>query len=229
MGTLDECKPVDNNTKLLLTSSNSGGILLLDIATKTPLFYAGGQNAHSADLLPNNKIVAALSTGEAGNKVVVHDINRPDEIIFQDNLLGGHGIVWIPERNRVYALGSREIIEYSLVNWASTTPQLKRERSWNVPGNSGHDLSRVNKDKLLITSNYTYALDLNEGTFTTFSALQNITNVKSVNYFENTGWLVYTRGENGEYWSNNVHMKNPAKTVTIPGYRIYKARLMENK
>ena len=52
---MDECKLVDNKTKILITSS-SGIALLLDRETKNCLFYAYVPMAHSADFLPGNRI-----------------------------------------------------------------------------------------------------------------------------------------------------------------------------
>lgn len=58
---LDECKPVDGGSKILLTSSG-GGVLLLDRESKKSLFYAHVPMAHSADLLPDGRVAVALST-----------------------------------------------------------------------------------------------------------------------------------------------------------------------
>ena len=65
MRTIDECKVVDNNRKMLVTSS-SGGCVLIDIATKEVLFYATARNAHSAELLPEGRIAVALSVHNSG-------------------------------------------------------------------------------------------------------------------------------------------------------------------
>ena len=54
MRNLDECKFVDNNTKMLLTASGDG-MMLLDIETKDILTYAHVPMAHSADLLPGTQ------------------------------------------------------------------------------------------------------------------------------------------------------------------------------
>ena len=62
----DECKPVDYNSKILITSSG-GGVVLIDRETKKPLFFAHVPNAHSGELLPGGRIVVALSTANGGN------------------------------------------------------------------------------------------------------------------------------------------------------------------
>ena len=68
LATLDECKPFENNTKLMLTSSG-GATVVLDIKTKKVLFYAKTPMAHSAEILPNNRIVVANSTHSKGNSI----------------------------------------------------------------------------------------------------------------------------------------------------------------
>ena len=50
----DECKPVDGNSKILITSSG-GGVVLVDRETKKTLFYARVPMAHSAEMLPGDR------------------------------------------------------------------------------------------------------------------------------------------------------------------------------
>lgn len=85
MRNLDECKFVDNNTKMLLTASGDG-MMLLDIETKDILCYAHVPMAHSADLLPNNRIAVALSTHKKGNALEIYDIDQPEKVMFRDSL-----------------------------------------------------------------------------------------------------------------------------------------------
>ncbi|MDR0582070.1 MAG: WD40 repeat domain-containing protein [Prevotellaceae bacterium] len=233
MKTLDDCKSVDDNTKLLMTSSTGGGVLLLERSTKKCLFYAHAPQAHSADLLPNGKIVVALSTTEQGNSIEVYDINKPEEVLFRDELHGAHGAVWMAARNRFYALGSSVLREYSLKNWGSNTPELILEKEWSVPLGNGHDLSAVNSNTFLVSSNSSasfagkvYLFEIDTGKFTLFEPEILSGDIKSVNYIQETGWLVYTQAEEN-YWTENIYMINPTKKLTIPGYRMYKVRLMK--
>ncbi len=55
-----DCKPVRGGRQILITSSLSG-IALVGRETKRTSFYATGENAHSADLLPGNRIAVATS------------------------------------------------------------------------------------------------------------------------------------------------------------------------
>lgn len=77
---LDDCKPVDNGKKLLVTSSYNW-CALLDIATGEVLFHTtAAPNAHSAEMLPDNRIAVACSEGSNSNnnKVQVYDIGTSE-------------------------------------------------------------------------------------------------------------------------------------------------------
>jgi hypothetical protein len=228
--TLDDCKPVDNNTKLLLTSSNSGGVLLLEYATKKCLFYAQVSQAHSAEWLPGGKVAVVLSTDDNGNRINVYDSKLSEQVLFSEALTGGHGVVWIPERDRLYVLGSQELREYSLKDWETSSPKLVREKTWYVPGTNGHDLSRVNASTLLLSSKNVYSFSIDAESFTLFKPDKLAGSIKSVNYVEDDDWVVYTQAANAdEYWNHYIYMLNPDKVLTLPeSYRMYKVRLMKN-
>jgi hypothetical protein len=222
---LDECKPVDGDTKLLLTGGN--GLLLLERKTKKCLFFAYVPAVHSADLLPDNKIVAALSTNEKGNSIEVYGIRQSGKVLFKAPLHSGHGAVWISERNRFYALGFDELREYSLKNWNTSSPELKLEKSWKIPVKSGHDLFRVSKNELLVSGHEgVCAFNIEQEKFTPFKPLQSVPNVKSVNYIPETGKLLYTKAEES-WWTHNIYMENPNKKITMPNLNIYKVRMIK--
>lgn len=222
---VDECKPVNGGKDLLITSS-SGCVLLLERETKKCLFYAYVPNAHSADLLPDNKIVVALSVNPAGNSLEVYDISRPEQVLFKDSLYSGHGAVWIPERNRFYALGYSELREYSLKNWNTSSPELVLEKEWIIPVKSGHDLSSISQDELLVSGHEGVCLfDINKEEFRPFVPLQSVLNVKSVNYNKETGRLLYTKAEES-WWTYNIYFRNPEKIITIPDIKLYKVRFI---
>jgi hypothetical protein len=222
---LDECKPVDSGTKLLLTGGK--GLLLLERETKKCLFFAYVPAVHSADLLPDHKIVAALSVHEKGNSIEVYDIKQPGKALFKDSLHSGHGAVWIPERDRFYALGFDELREYSLKDWNTPSPGLQLERRWKIPVEDGHDLSRVSKEELLVSAHEgVYSFNIEQEKFTPFKPLQSVRDVKSVNYILETGKLLYTKAEES-WWTHHIYLENPNKTITLPGLNIYKVRAIK--
>src|SRR6185436_3535907 len=65
-GSTDDCKPVDGGRKILITSSG-GAAALVERSTGKVLFYAAVPNAHSAEVIPGNRLVAASSTHLEGN------------------------------------------------------------------------------------------------------------------------------------------------------------------
>ena len=220
---LDECKPVDGGKNILATSS-SGAVVLLERATKKCLFYAQVPNAHSADALPNGRIVVALSTIAKGNHLEVYDRNQPEKVLFRDSLYSAHGTVWNAKRQRLYTLGYDNLREYSLLNWNTPSPALKLEKKWTIPGSSGHDLSRVSDDILLVSEhNGVHVFDISSETFTPFEPLKSAKDIKSVNYNSKTKHLVYTQAEES-WWTFNVYLRNPDKTIHIPNIRLYKVR-----
>lgn len=222
--TTDECKPVDGN-KLLITSSG-GGVVLVDRKTSATLFYAHVPNAHSADYLPGNRIVVALSTAPKGNSIQLFDVGKPDQVLFEDSLYSGHGAVWIAKRKLLFVLGYDVLRTYSLKDWDTDHPSLVKESEWKLPDNGGHDLYSVSPDEFLFsTSNTVWRFDVDDSTFSPFEPLKNVKNVKSVNYDGKTGELVYTKGEIS-WWTHNIYFQHPADTFRVPGINVYKARVI---
>ena len=222
---IDECKAVDNNTKMLITSS-SDCCLLIDIATKEVLFYANVVNAHSADMLPNGRIAIALSTNNRGlgNALALYDVKHPEKRIFRDSLYSGHGVVWNSKRESLFALGYKELREYKLKDWQSETPSLEKVAEWELPINSGHDLSPVDENRMLISGREGVVwFDIEKQEFSPFEPLEGVAHVKSVNFDAKTSRLIFTKGETS-WWTQNIYQKNPDKTVTIDSIRLYKAR-----
>lgn len=220
---MDECKFVDNNTKVLLASS-SGGVLLIERATKECLFYAYAPMAHSVDLLPGKRIAVANSTHPKGNSIELYDLDKPEVVIWKDTLYSGHGSVWMNKRNRYYALGYQELREYSLKEWNTPTPSMQLERTWTIPDKGGHDLSPVSDYELLVSDHHGVSLfNIDTETFTSFAPLDAVENVKSVNFDKKTNALVYTKAEES-WWTFNFYMTNPDKTIHVPGTKWYKVR-----
>ena len=220
---LDECKFVDNNKKLLLTSSHSA-VVLLDIKSKKCDFYARVPMAHSADLLPNNRIAVALSTNKAGNSLEIYDISQPEKVLWRDSLYSGHGAVWHAERESLYALGYDVLREYKLKDWNTDAPALELVDSTPIPVKSGHDLVKVDNERMLISGHEGVMwFDVESKEFSPFEPLKDTHNVKSVNYNHKLNRLIYTKGE-VSWWTHNIYQKNPDKTITIDSMNVYKVR-----
>lgn len=220
---LDECKFVDGKRKLLLTSSHSG-VVLIDLKTRKNLFYARVPMAHSADLLPNDRVAVALSTHEKGNSLEIYDIAQPEKVLWRDSLYSGHGTVWHAERESLYALGYDVLREYKLRDWQSDSPSLEMVASWPIPVRSGHDLVKVDEQRMLVSGHEgVYWFDVESGEYVPFEPLAETVNVKSVNYNARSGRLIYTKAEES-WWTHHIYQENPAKVITIDNMNIYKVR-----
>lgn len=221
---LDDCKPVNKGTQILVTSSSSSTILL-DIATKKCLFYARTPMAHSAELLPGGRIVVANSTHPQGNDLVLYDISKPDIPVWRDTLYSGHGAVWCKKYKSLFALGYSELRRYSLQDWDSEAPSLKLEDAWALPGESGHELSPYGKDCLLISVHEgVFVFDITAGTFSPFGPLEGVKDIKSVNCNPENGRMIYTKAETS-WWTDHVYFENPSLTLSFdPAYKMYKVR-----
>ena len=220
---LDECKFVDSNKKLLLTSSHSA-VVLLDIKSKKCDFYARVPMAHSADLLPNNRIAVALSTNKAGNSLEIYDISQPEKVLWRDSLYSGHGAVWHAEQESLYALGYDVLREYKLKDWNTDAPALELVASTPIPVKSGHDLVKVDNERMLVSGHEGVMwFDVESKEFSPFEPLKDTHNVKSVNYNHKLNRLIYTKGE-VSWWTHNIYQKNPDKMITIDSMNVYKVR-----
>lgn len=222
----DDCKPVDGTSKILVTSSG-GGVVLIDRETKKSLFWSHSPMAHSAEILPGNRIVVALSTHAGGNSIELYDIGRPEVVVYKDSLYSGHGVVWIKKLESLFALGYDELRRYTLKNWDTDKPELQLAEKWTLPATGGHDLISTSDTRLIIsTSRNVWTFDIPQGKFSPFGPLADTVNVKSVNYDESTGELVYTKGEIS-WWTHSIYCKDPDKTIIIPGINLYKVRTLK--
>ena len=84
---MDECKTAQNGNWILMSSS-AGGAAIIERSSEKCLFYARVPAAHSIELLPNNRVVVALSHNEKGDCIQLFDIERPNQVLFQDSLFG---------------------------------------------------------------------------------------------------------------------------------------------
>ena len=235
---LDDCKPVDNGKKLLLTSSYNWSVLL-DIATKQVLFHTVQcPNAHSAELLPDNRIAVACSSGSGANnnKVQLYDITSPNKVLFQTELNSAHGVVWNQTAQRLYAVGGQSLLIYKLKNWDSAEPSLELEKTVRTPQGGLHDLTAVNSNTLCVAGNRAYLYDIGSGVFTEMKLFAASTAIKSLNYNDETGEMWYTDAtvpEGSQSWSSqtiryatDMNGSAATRTIRVPDQDMYKVRVM---
>ncbi len=227
--TVDDSKSVAGG-KQILVSSSSGGVVLLNRADKKVLFYAHVPNAHSIELLPNNRIAVAGSTAVGGNCVALYNISEPDVQLFRDSLYSGHGLVWDTKRKKLYALGYEELRQYVLQDWSGKSPKLLLEKKWKIPGIGGHDLQMApDGNNLFLTEHENpWVFSLEKFDFNKLPELAGIANVKSFGKHAGTGQLIFTIPEES-WWTFHVKFKNPARSFAFPGMHVYKARWVNDK
>jgi len=221
---IDECKPVHGNEDLLVTAS-TGGVALIHIKTKAVGFLTLLPQAHSAELLPGNRIVVASSTDAKGNSLQVFDARLNSRVLYRDSMYAAHGVVWDAARNQLYAVGGDELRIYRLANWQTDTPLLVKTASYTLPEKSGHDLQYMpgNNQLLFTTQHGVWVFDIATAAITPYKELANSVDVKSVSFSRTTHRLLFVQSEES-WWAYHLRLLHPAVHLSYPSIHIYKAR-----
>src|SRR5690606_23662635 len=111
----------------MMVSSSSGAVAILDISTRKVLFSAEVPNAHSIEILPGNRLAAAASTHDRGNKLMIFDLQTKN-LLFEDSLYSGHGVVWDHQRDGLYALGYDVLRFYT----DGDDGRMNMEKEWTI-------------------------------------------------------------------------------------------------
>ena len=225
--TTDECKPDDDGTRILITSSG-GGVALVNRADGRVLFHARVMNAHSAELLPNNRVAVVASHDPAGkgDRLIVFDLAKSNSEISSEELPWGHGVVWDASRNRLWALADKDLRVFELRDWDTRSPGLRRIELIPLPEAMGHNLSIVPGSSALAisTTNHCWLFDRETKTFRRHPELGDAKDVKSLSYHAATGQIAYVQAEGKNWWAERVHFLGPAGMIHIGGEHFYKAR-----
>lgn len=220
----DECKPIDGNKKILLTSSG-GATCILNVERREVEFYAHTPMAHSADVLPNGYVAVANSTHPKGNSLEIYHRSKPEVVLAKDTLYSGHGAVWHKDKERLFVLGFDDVRTYKL-NTVNNSVELLLEKTDILPKTGGHDLIQIDNENFLVTAHKTvFVYNINSGAFSPFNKLEDVANVKSVNYFPERDYLVYTKAEES-WWTFNIYSSNPDQTIHLPFIKLYKVRVV---
>lgn len=215
---MDECKVIEKGTKLLVCASN-GGCAMIERSTKRVLWRAKSRNAHSLDLLPENRVVVPSSLG--GDHLEVFDLKGVAAApIFKTPLRSAHGVFWDDARKCLWALGYDELCCYTLDNWETKKPSLKLKSTYKLPDTDGHDLRPVNASKnLLITTEHgVYLFDCDKWNFKPHPELKDLAKVKSVDVHPVTQRIVLST------WGTTLKLFAPEGSITFKDARPYKAR-----
>jgi len=216
---IDDCKAIKGGKEILISSS-SGAIAILNKKDKKVLFYTGVPNAHSLELLPDDKIVAAASTAGRGNRLMVFDINNSEKLLFSDSLYSAHGVEWDDKRNSLFALGYDVLREYKIIE----NFKLELFKEWEIPGISGHDLQMTPDGNNLFITEHTGAwiFNIENEKFSKIDNFPDAENIKSISQ-NNSGQFVFTVPEES-WWTYHVNFHNPTANLSFPDIHVYKAR-----
>lgn len=221
--TTDDCKPINNGKQILVTSSG-GGVALIEQESGNTLFYAAVPNAHSAELLPGDLLVAAASFSTKGNRLNLYSTNESNRVVFSDSLFGAHGLQWDGKRKVLWALGTEELRSYSLLKGES--PELVLRNTIELPESDGHDLQFLDsKNELgLTTASGVWIYSIDTEKFSKHPLIGEENKVKSISYNSINGETAYVKAGDESWWAYYIRFAGSNRVVYLPGEKIYKVR-----
>ncbi len=219
----DDCKPLADS---ILITSSFGGIAIIRRSDKHCLFYAYAPNAHSACLLPGNRVAVAASIGcDELQLYALTDSAEPSKPLTTIPLNGAHGVLWDAERKRLWTLCHDDLLLVE-VRGRGTDVELHVEKKWELPTPDGHDLSptRDGQSLFVTTGDHVYRFNKAEGTFALDPALGNRKKVKSVAEHPTTGEIVFHQATEEHWWSDTIRFVGDRAEVRLPDEKLYKIR-----
>ncbi|GGE02626.1 DUF6528 family protein [Paenibacillus nasutitermitis] len=195
-------------------------------------------NLHEAELLPNGNIAIAASSG-GWVRIYTSSQGPSSTVNVQFNLPEAHGLLWDPQQNVLWALGST--LNALTIGGTPAAPTITQKSSVALPTSHGHEMQPVygDTDRLWISTGTTvYQYIKSTNTFTTsFTGSAGIgrVGVKSVGD-QPSGQVIETvpdaiKSPPGGCTANNwctetVDFFLPDMTRTMTGARFYKARIL---
>lgn len=226
--TTDDCKPVDGGKRILISSS-SGGCALVERESGKPIWWVKVRNAHSIEALPGGRIIVASSVG--GDKLLLFDSATGDRVLWETPLPSAHGVVWDAARQRLYALGFKELRSYAPVNWDTATPALELKQTIPLPDDDGHDLSPVpgSADLVFTTDRHVWLFDRDQAAIRPHPEFKDRPGVKCVSVHPVTGRILLIQSGGGHWWCDTAEFLQPPAKVAFAGETLYKGRWLTEK
>ncbi|MCU6711872.1 DUF6528 family protein [Paenibacillus sp. J5C_2022] len=109
-------------------------------------------NLHSIELLPDGNVAIAASNG-GWVRIYTSSQAVDSSTYVQYDLPGGHGVLWDPENELLWALGNDHLVSLRITGTASA-PVITEVDKITLPTRWGHDLSPVygDTDRLWVSS-----------------------------------------------------------------------------
>ncbi len=135
---------------VVITSSYTAGPTIIGYPSKEIIWCGGakiaGDNPHSVEILPSGNMLSAASSGSTVRIYNNANVIKNKEAVNYETytLMGAHGLWYDPELNYVWALGSRELVAYEVIDNGDGTESLKQLNGLggilpSIP--NGHDLT----------------------------------------------------------------------------------------
>jgi hypothetical protein len=220
-----DAKPVLGGDLVLLTASG-GGVALIRLSDKAMLFYARpGGNPHSAELLPDGAIVTASSTG---NSLKLWGPNHSQSPLQTIELSSAHGLCWIHDPKRLWAIGSEHLYSFEY-RGISSIPPLVLDQKFPLPSPGGHDLqARRHSEELIIsTEKGCWIFDLISEIFKPHPQLGSLEKIKSISeapFSASSESPTLFLQATESWWSDSVESTDGNWGGHLPSARIYKSR-----
>lgn len=228
-GMTDECKPSADG-RLVLVTSPGGGCAAVSYPAGRVLWSARVVNAHSAELLPVDRVIVAGAHGkgqEGCDRLVLFDLTPATSApLWSTSLDNAHGVVWDARREKLWALGRDELRAYALRAWSSAAPSLTLVATHRLPDTGGHDLQLLpDGDTLVLTTEArVHLFDLVRSTFRPHPTLGDHAHIKGVSTHPRTGRIALVQGTATQAFAHGIELLSPASSLRWPAEKTYKAR-----
>jgi hypothetical protein len=224
----DDVKPVYDGKYILITASG-GGVALIRIADKKPVFYAyAGGNPHSAEVLSDGNIVSASSTGNFLTLFTVDTTVDAEQVKKNKMYVAfGHNVVWDAKNELLWTAAMDHMLSYRYNNNCDD-PALIRQDSIQLPGTDAHDLFPGYGTRQLWLTNTTNVYRFDVATKKVLTAEVPQKNIKSVSSGP-AGFPTIMILPKERWWTDEVTDTKGQTVFQQSGLKIYKARwLLKN-
>lgn len=221
MNSLGECKPLPD--RLLGITANAGGVGIIDMDTGEAIFHAIVPKAHSIEIHPAGWVVVAAASDN--NKLVVFDIERSDEPVFELEFTAAHGLWWDESRQRLWATGHWDLSTYAI---NEETGELTWDETFTLPTRGGHDLRPDPiSGQIMVTSGRNVVLfDPETEAMNPLDPIGDHRKVKGIDIHPETGRIVYVQAPSETWYSDRLTFLTPEGEILVEEDRPYKARWM---